>query len=551
MHWKLFPKKSGDIIDQILINRKISLDDKDQFLNPKLTDLNNPWLLPDIDKVVKYLIRAQKEQLKVGIYGDYDADGIPGAVLLKEICDQLKLETEVHIPSRSEGYGLNIEAINHLIKQGIKILISVDLGMTNIKEIAYARDKGLIVLVLDHHEPKQELPNAQALVNAKRKDSKYPDHEISGAVVAFKLAQALEQKDLLDKKFLRWSLDLIAISVITDIVPLNKENRILAYYGLMVLKQTKRLGLKELYQVAGIKQKMISPYIVGFQIGPRINAAGRMKNASQAYYLLATKDKDQAKKLAMELNQLNQNRQDELERIHKIASAKVIKLGLNKKKLIMVEGRNWPSGLIGLVASRLVEEFFRPVVVLSRGKQMSQGSARTIPGFNILQALDRSSKWLKRYGGHEKAAGLALKNEHLASLYNSLLKIAEEELTAEDLIPEILIDAELDFKLINKKLFQQLSKLEPHGMANPRPVFYSKKVKVINMSLVGKGKEHLKMELEQDGKRFSVIGFDLGLRAKNIKINDKISIAYSIVENDYSFIPKLELNIKDIKLNNG
>jgi len=551
MRWKLFPKKSDDIIDQILINRKISLDDKDQFLNPKLTDLNDPWLLPDMDKVVKYLNKAQKEQLKIGIYGDYDADGIPGSVLLKEICDQLKLESVVHIPSRSEGYGLNIKSIDKLIQQGVNILISVDLGMTNIKEIAHARKKGLIVLVLDHHEPIKVLPNAQAIVNAKRKDSKYPDREISGAAVVFKLAQALEQKGLVGKKFLRWSLDLIAISVITDIVPLNKENRILAYYGLMVLRQTKRPGLKELYQVAGIKPKLIAPYTIGFQIGPRINAAGRMEEASQAYSLLATKDQEQAKRLANELNQLNQSRQEELERIQKIASAKVIELGLDKKKLIMIEGKEWSSGLIGLVASRLVEEFFRPVIVLSKGSQTSQGSARTISDFNILKALEKSSKWLERYGGHQKAAGLKVANKNLPNLYDSLLKIAEKELTAKDLIPEISIDAELDFELIDKKLYNKLSKLEPHGMANPRPLFYSKDVKVISLNTVGKSNDHLKMVLEQDDKKFSVIGFGLGSKAKKIKLNDQINIAYSVIENDFTFIPKLELSIKDIKLSNG
>lgn len=547
MRWKLAKKEKKDIIDQLLIIRDIDLKEKKPFLSPRLTDLFDPFLLPDMKEAVKEILIAQKKEEKIGIFADYDADGIPGAVLMKEILDYLRIDSEIYIPQRKEGYGLSKKGINYFIKRNCQLIITIDCGITNIKEIAYAREKGFKTIVLDHHEPPRDLPRAEAVVDAKRRDSQYPDREISGATVVFKLGQALAKKRKIKKKLLRWSLDLIAISVITDMVPLVKENRILACFGLHVLKQTKRLGLKALYQTARIDPQTINPYTVGFQIGPRINAPGRVDHANRSFYLLATKDQEEANSLANSINQINQERRDQLEKIYQKAKEKVEKKRLEKKHLIIVGGKDWPKGIIGLVAGRLTEEYTRPVIVFTKGPKYLEASARSISAFHILQALEESSQFLLRFGGHRQAAGLKMKNEHLNSLYDNLLEIAENKLTKKDLIPILSIDLELTFKEITPRLYKRLKRLEPHGLGNPRPLFLAEKAEVVEKRLVGNDQQHLKLKLRQENKVFDTIGFDLGNLGKKIEPKDKIDIAYSIEENLWNGRRSLELYIKDLR----
>jgi len=547
MRWKIAKKVYSDIIDQLLVIRGIDSDNKDSFLNPKLIDLNDPFLLPDMEKAIKEILLLRKKKGKIGVFADYDADGIPGGVLMSEILDYLKISSEIYIPQREEGYGLSRKAIDYFIGKNCRLIITIDCGVTNIREIAYGKKRGLETIILDHHEPKKKLPKAKAVVNAKRKDSNYPDREISGAVVVFKLGQALARKGKIEKKLLRWSLDLMAISVITDMVPLVKENRILAFYGLRVLKETKRPGLRALYRKAKIDPKIINPYVVGFQIGPRINAPGRMDHANKAFYLLATKDREEADNLAQSINQTNQERQDQLERVYQEARKKVEKKGLGKKNLILVSGRDWPKGIIGLVAGRLVEEYSRPAIVLSQGPKYLEGSARSISTFHILQALEESSQYLLRFGGHQQAAGLKMKSRYLHNLYESLLEVAENKLTKKDLIPTLSIDLELEFSQITPRLYQKLKRLEPHGLGNPRPLFLTRGAKVIEKRFVGIDKKHLKLKLGQDKKVFGAIGFDLGDLGRKITPGNNIDLVYSVEENYWNGRRSLELNVKDLR----
>lgn len=550
MEWTIRENKKDNVIDQLLYSRGVSLSEKEKFLKPKLTDLYDPYLLPDMDQAVELFLKHLKSQSNIGIFADYDADGIPGGVLLKQAFDLVGLDSSIYIPTRDEGYGLSKKSIDYFISKKTKLLVTIDCGVTNVKEINYAKSKGLDVIVLDHHEPKKVMPEADALVDAKREDSKYPFREISGAAVGFKFIQAVSKKNSkINNSFLKWSLDLIGISTISDMVPLVDENRVFAKWGIEVLRQTKRAGLRALYDQAGIEKKNISSYHVGFQIGPRINAPGRMDHANHAFYLLSESDSKKSVSLAKKIEKINNNRQKEISRIIKQAVERIESDNLQNNNLIMVRGKDWPKGIVGLVASRIKEKYFRPTIVLSQDGEFSEGSARSIPGLNILSYLDTQSDRMERYGGHAQAAGLKIKNAEFENLYDELVKMANSKLSKNDLEPVLKIDLELDFKKINYNLFRQLTALEPHGVGNPRPVFSTRSVNIDQYSFVGKGKDHLKLKLSDGGKQFEAIYFNSSLDNSKMDKVENIDIAYSIDENIYNGQRNLQLNIKDIKLN--
>ena len=607
--WIVFPKKSDNIIDQLLINRKIDLKDKEHFLNPNFEhDIYDPFLFTDMNRAVERILNAIEKKEKIGIFSDYDADGIPGGALLFNFLKSLKADLDIYIPSRDEGYGLSEKGINELAENNCKLIITVDLGITGIKEVALASKLKMDVIITDHHEiqPDKLPKNAYAIIHPNLPNQKYPTKNLAGGGVAWKLVHGLlifialqSKKDvrsietsersrsfnalatpacnalqsMAGRHFfrhgsqfdnqLKWLLDLAAISTITDMVPLHGENRVIAKYGLIVLSKTKNIGLRKLYEVAKIDPKNIGTYTVGFQIGPRINAPGRMDHASPSFYLLTTENESEASKFARELNEINLARQEELENVLHKAREKVLDENLHKKKIIIIKGEDWQTGIVGLVAGRLMEEFSRPVIVLREEEGQLKGSARSIDGFHLVEALEQCQKYLTGFGGHAKAAGLSLEREHLSNLYDLMLEIAESKLKDKDLIPKIKIDAEVLSPQVNMDFYNELQKLEPHGMGNPRPVFILKKIMIDSIRAIGKEGKHLKLQLTEkrmtnnltnDVKRttnneqiLDCIGFDFGYLDNDLKVGDTIDIVFTLDINEWNGSKKLQLKIIDIK----
>ena len=543
--WILLSKKSNDLTEQLLINRKIKKEDWASFLKPDFRKgLYDPFLMKGMEKTVARTILAIKNKETVGIFGDYDADGIPGSVLLNQSLKKLGLKTEVFIPTREQGYGLNQKGIDILKKAGVSLLITVDLGVRNLAEVSYAKKNGMDVIILDHHEVGNKFPDC-IIVDPKQVGDKYPFKELAATGVVFKLLQALSVKiDNINESFLKWSLDLVAISTICDVVPLLSENRIFAKYGLIVLKKTRNIGLLELYKKAAILPETINTYSVGFQIGPRINAPGRMDNANESFYLLSTRDKREANTLAQKLDKINLARQEELKRVLGEARKKVCDKGLDKKKVILVTGKKWPHGIIGLVAGKLMEEYARPVIVCEHRKKDLRGSARSIDAYNMIEALDEAKIFLTRYGGHTKAAGLTFEHNRLSNLYDKLLEVAESKLKDEDLIPKITIDAKINLDDVDYKFIQNIKQFEPFGLGNPRPVFMAEKVPISEIRTVGKENKHLKMKVGE----IDAIGFDLGSEIKNLKEGQKINTVFTVDEDTWNGNSKIQLKILDLKI---
>lgn len=555
--WVVAKKQSGDIINQLLMNRKI--EDKKQFLNPDYyQDVLDCFLFEDMNKAVSRIKKAISNNEKIGIFADYDADGIPGAALLTNLFAKLGAKTEVYIPLREEGYGLNQKGLKTLSNLNCKVIITVDLGITNKEEVEYAKLLGMDVIVTDHHEiQKEKIPTGALAIIHPLLSKKYPNKNLSGGAVAWKLGSAIISKLVENQKkaeFLtKWSLDLATITLICDLVPLVGENRTLVKYGFLVLKKTQNIGLQELYKQCAINIENIGTYTVGFQIGPRINAPGRIgdqnsgKNHPLSFDLLTSDNKKEIKEIVRILNDINIARQEELSNVLQQAEEIIKKDKLDNKKIILVYGKDWPKGVIGLVAGRLVEKYCRPAIVFTQGKEVSHGSARSIEGFHILEALEKSEKLLLTHGGHAQAAGLSLENKHLENLYDLLVEMADKKIKNEDMIRKIKIDAQIDFDIIDFDFWGQLKKFEPFGIGNPRPIFLTKNVKICSLRTVGKEQNHLKLILENSSQKIDAIGFDMGKFAKNLSQNDCIDIVYTVDENNYNGKNNLQLSLLDFE----
>ena len=547
-NWVILPKKSDSIIEQLLFNRNIKLKNRKSFLSPSFDqDLHDPFLMKGMKAAIGRIIKAIDNKEKIGLFGDYDADGIPGLALLYQSFKKMGLEVILYIPKRAQGYGLNFEGIDLFKKEKVTLMVTVDLGIRNIKEVIYAKENGIDTIIIDHHEQGEKLPEA-IILNPKQKNDRYPFRELSACGVAFKFIQGMSRESMLTKTinipFLKWLLDLVAIATICDVVPLVDENRIFAKFGLIVLQKTRRIGLEKLYQAATIDHNLIDTHTVGFQIGPRLNAPGRMDHANESFYLLVSEDPRESMILATKLDQINRQRQAELERVLKEAEEKVEKNLLHQKKVILVEGKNWPHGIIGLVAGKLMEQFSRPAIVCERREKDFRGSARSIDAFNIIEALEEAKQFLSSYGGHAKAAGLTFEQEHLSNLYDELLKIAENKITNEDLIPKLKIDALVKKEDLDYNLLNDIQKFAPFGLGNPRPVFMIEKAAISDIRTVGQTQKHLKMKVEG----IEAIGFDLGNLAKDLSQDQKIDAAFTLDEDNWDGNKKLQLKIIDIRI---
>ncbi len=554
MKWEIKKRAYTDVISQLLYARgviglKATKSDLDKFINPDFSrDLGDPKKLPDIVPAIKRIKKAKENGEKIGIYADYDADGIPGAAFLSKALGKLEIEHETYIPSRSEGYGMSEAGINQLISEGVTLIVTVDLGIKNFEEAKYCIEKKIDLIISDHHLPDKELPKALAIINPKREDSKYPFNELCGAGVAFKIVEALQgyYPKIITERFLKWNLDLIAISTISDVVPLIGENRVIAKYGLVVMQKSKNTGLNKLIESAKIDQSDIGAYHVGFLLGPRINAPGRIDSASKSYKLLVSDDPKESKKLSKFLEIQNFDRQEMMKRVEEDAKNKIIRNKLNNNKVIIVKG-DWPKGVLGPSASNLVQVFNRPIILLAKDKEVLSGSARSVGGVNIFEIIESCKKHLNKFGGHKGAAGLSLDMKKYDEFNKCMIKSAENKISNADLAKKVKIEMELKFKELNHYLIKDLEKLEPHGMGNPRPVFVSYKVVIEDFRYVGAEKNHLSMQLRADSKTFKSIYFNFKQDKSKIRRGNVIDLAYALEEDVWNGKRNINLKIIDIK----
>jgi single-stranded-DNA-specific exonuclease len=548
--WIITPRTEIKLLDQILVNRNI--EDRERFLHSDYTKLYDPFLLKDMDRTVVRIQQAIQAKEKIAIFGDYDHDGTPAAALLADGIRRCGGAIErVYIPTREEGYSLSRAVIDQFASEGIQLLLTVDCGITNKPEIDYALERGIASIVIDHHVVQDDkFPDMAIVVNPKQVGDTYPFKELCGCGLAFKVVQALGQET---KKIaaaeMKWFLDLVAISTICDMVPLTDENRIFVHYGLIVLRKTKRLGLQALYQAAAIDPETISTYTVGFGIGPRLNAPGRMARASIAYELLVTEDESSAKELAAKLEQLNKERQTELETVLKAAEQSVQEQSLHKKKVILVAGDGWADGVVGLVAGRLMDRYSRPTIVLSKREDgLAKGSARSLASFHLVEALQLCEKRLTKFGGHARAAGLTLPQDQLELFYDELIEIAEKQLQPEDLMPKVTVDAVLKTEEVTLQTAEQLASLEPHGFGNPKPIVMIEKATVISAREIGSTGKHLKLMLRlENGDPLDAIAFGMASRQNECPVDSTIDLVGTLDVNEWKGRKSVQLKVVDLR----
>jgi len=548
--WIVYPKKASDIVDQLLINRGIK--NKNQFLNPHFErDLLDPFQISGMTKAIARIQQAIQTKEKIGIFADYDADGIPGAALLYNALTNLGLEIFTYIPYRTEGYGLNKKGILELKEKGCKLLITIDLGITNKNEVKFAKKHGLDVIVTDHHEIKKtHFPENADVVLHTHLGKKYANKDLAGGALAFKILQALSLKyGKPTEKELKWFLDLPAISTICDIVPLTGENRVIAKYGLIVLAKTKNQGLKELYKIASIDSSTIDTYKVGFLIGPRINAPSRMKYGKYSYDLLIQKNPDKITSLAKKINEINIERQKTLQEIVAESKSIVQKEKLYKHKIIIVRNEKWPLGLLGLIASKIADEFTRPAIALNKEDDTFRGSVRSIEGINIMEILRKVEVDLKSYGGHAQAAGVSIEQKNYHKFEKKIITLCDSEIDASKLIKIIKIDCELNLSDINFRLLNYIKDFEPFGLGNPKPVFLVKNILIHDIKWLGKEKNHLKLKIksQKSNKIIDCIMFNCLEFISDIQIGDCIDLVFSLEDNVWNGNHNLQLKIVDLR----
>ena len=520
----------------------VAKEQVDLYLSPTRKDFYDPFLMPDMQKAVDRIINAIENKEKVIIYGDYDVDGITSTTVLKQFLAERGLIVDWYIPNRlNEGYGLNKNAIKEINDKGYKLIITVDCGISALEEIKYANDLGMEVIVTDHHEPVEVLPQCLAVVDAKRKDNIYPYNQLAGVGVVFKLIQALSIKlNLEEKEFLKF-LDLVAVGTISDIVPLKDENRVIAKLGLKLVEVTKNIGLKTLISVLGFKK--IDSTAISFGVAPRINASGRMGVQGKALNLFLTDNYEEAKKITQELNEFNNDRQAEEQKIFKEALEMLKKE--NDKSCIILGNENWHHGVIGIVASKITDMYFKPSILLCFEENEGKGSGRSIPGFDLHKALMECSKDIKKFGGHSMAIGITIEKDKFESFKNDFEKYAEQT-NIKEIVPIVNIDAEISLKDLSIDIVKQLELLEPFGEANKMPQFLFKNMKIIAIRAISEGK-HLKLKLKQDNYIIDAIGFNMGELSNLYQIEDRIDVVGNIGVNAFNGMENLQINIKDIR----
>jgi single-stranded-DNA-specific exonuclease len=511
--------------------------------------MHDPFLLKGMDAAAERIVSAISEGESIAVYGDFDTDGVTAVALLMQAITAMGGDIQPYIPHRvREGYGLNTEAIDALAASGVRLLITVDCGISNAAEVAYAATRGVDVIVTDHHTPPETLPAAHAVINPRQPGCEYPYKHLVGVGIAYKLVQALVRRGLRSGLRGRELLDVVALGTVADMGPLTGENRVLVKAGLESLNETRRPGLRALVDAAGLAAGAIKSADIGFGLAPRLNAAGRLDDAVRAYQLLLAEDDAAALVIAADLSQANRRRQDLTKELQQAARAGAETLGKLQHPVVFLDDPTFQAGLVGLVASRLVDDLGRPVVMVERGEQTSRGSARSVPGFNIVEALADSAELLVRYGGHAAAAGFTIETARLAELEQRLLAYAATHLPEEALTPALDIDAVVPLGAATWELYQQLEALQPFGQGNPQPVLMSERVRVIGAWPRGSEGRHLKLRLDAgNGTAVEAMAFKLGHLAPHFQRPRAIDVVYTLDRNDWNGNTTLQLNMKDFR----
>ncbi len=536
--------KVSKLLATILVNRGITEEEKiRKFLEPTREDFYNPFLMPDMEIAVNRIIEAMEQKEKIMIYGDYDVDGITSISVLQKFLKQRGMEVASHIPNRlEEGYGLNKEAVKMIYDQGYRLMITVDCGISATEEIEYANSLGITTIITDHHEPLEELPKALAVIDAKRKDNQYPFNQLAGVGVVFKLIQALGIKlGLEEKEYLKY-LDLVCVGTISDIVPLVDENRVIAKLGLKLVNVTKNLGLKCLLEVAGYKK--IDATTVSFGIAPRVNACGRMGHETEALDIFLSENLEEVQSLSIKLNEYNKIRQETEKSIVEKALSLIEQNNENEKSAIVLGCEGWHHGVIGIVSSKITDLYFKPSILVSFEDGIAKGSGRSVPGFDLHEALCKCSKYLEKYGGHEMAVGLTLKEENFENFKKAFEEVAKEE-KVEEILPVIYIDGMVTSEDMKPEFIKQLTNLEPFGEGNKVPLFAYKGLKINSIRALTDGK-HLKLTLKDDNLIIDAIGFNMGHLVNDYRIEDKIDVVGVLEMNSFNGMEQVQINLKDI-----
>lgn len=533
------------LLAEIIVNRNIGEDEKVRiFLNPTRNDFKDPFLFKDMNIAVDRIIQAINKQEKTVVYGDYDVDGITSTTVLKKFLQERGLQVDTYIPNRlDEGYGLNKEAIDAIAQKQTKLIITVDCGISGIKEVEYANELGMETIITDHHEAGEELPKALAVIDAKRKDNTYPFRGLAGVGVVFKLIQAIAIKlGLEEKEYLKY-LDLVCVGTISDIVPLIEENRVIAKLGLKLMAVTKNLGLKALIQAAGYQK--IDSNAVSFGIAPRINACGRMGHEEDALKLFMTEDEKEAQSITQTLNEYNRERQETEKRIYEEALQKIEKEKIEEKNSIVLGAENWHHGVIGIVSSKVTEMYFKPSILVCFEGEEAKGSGRSVPGFDLHEALGNCKEVLEKYGGHEMAVGLTLKKEKF-SVFQKRFEEVVKDSNIEEIVPILYIDGQVTLKDMKKEIIKELELLEPFGEGNKLPLFLYKNLKIDSIRALSEGK-HLKLTLKDTNYIVNAIGFNLGYLAEEYLIGDKVDVVGVLELNTFNGNESIQINLKDIR----
>jgi len=540
------------ILARLLVYRNITnFETARKYFNPQLDDLHDPFLMKNMKKAVKRINKALGNKEKILVYGDYDVDGITAVAVVYTLLRKFTNNLEYYIPDRdTEGYGISLQGIDYAEANGISLIISLDCGIKAIRQVNYAKEKGIDFIITDHHNPSKKLPKAKAVLDPKRPDCNYPYKHLSGCGVGFKLMQAFCQSNGLDFDHISHCLDLVAVSIASDIVPITGENRIMAHYGLQQLSGKPRLGLRTILESAKLKEKDITISDIVFKVGPRLNASGRICSAKEAVELLVSSDYDHARLKCAEIDEYNMTRRNLDKNITEEAlnQIKTDKDLLNRKSTVLYNP-NWHKGVIGIVASRLIEQYHRPTVILTKSNGLITGSARSVPEFDLYSAVLSCKDLLETFGGHKFAAGLSLKEENVPEFQRRFEEYVAAHITDKQQIPTLDIDAEITLDVITNKFVGILKRMRPFGPDNMKPLFITKALKDSgSSSLVGGDKEHIRLSLvDQKGNRIKAIAFNQAKKFDHIKRGGLIDLCYHIEENTFNNNTSIQLMVKDIK----
>lgn len=542
------------VLASLLVTRGVhTFEEARSFFRPSLSALHDPFLMKDMDLAVARLEKAVASQEKILVYGDYDVDGTTAVALVYSFIRRLTSSVDFYIPDRyDEGYGVSKKGIDWASDNGFTLIITLDCGIKAIDKVKYAADKGIDLIICDHHLPEEEIPAAAAVLDPKREDCTYPFDDLSGCGVGFKLVQAYSQKNGLPFESLLPLLDLLVVSIASDLVTVVGENRVLAHFGLKRLNEEPRIGLQAMINLANLEQGHVTIDDIVFKIGPRINAAGRMESGRLAVELLTAETEEAAVTIGSQIND-NNNERKSIDREITKAALDMVQDGTccSSENAVIVYGPDWNKGVVGIVASRLVEAYYKPAFVLTKSNGFVTGSARSVRGFDLYEAISNCADLLENYGGHIYAAGLTLREENLPEFVRRIDKYVGEHISDEMATPIVDVDSEINFSQITPKFFRILKQFQPFGPGNSAPVFLTKNVYDDgNGRKVGPGGQHLKLELIQESQPYhqiSAIAFNMASLFEHIRNGNPIDICYSVVENYYRGNSTIQLRIKDMR----